>query len=154
MNRIQKIILAVLMGLFFLAVFVLVTVKHGQSAIVLRLGRLVGAENGQVLVMHPGLHWRLPFVDQVRVFDTRLQTLDIKSSRIVTKEKKDVIVDYFVKWRIQDLAKYFKATGGNSFKAETLLEQQLNTSLRAQFGKRLISEVVSGGRDDIMEILR
>jgi membrane protease subunit HflC len=80
--------------------------------------------------------------------------LDIKSSRIVTKEKKDVMVDYYVKWRIEDLAKYFKSTGGIAFKAETLLEQQLNTYLRAQFGKRTISDVVSGGRDDVMEVLR
>jgi membrane protease subunit HflC len=137
------------------ASFVFVIINQGQSAIVLRLGRLVeDKSNHQVLVMQPGLHLRIPFIEQIRMFDTRLQTLDIKSSRIVTKEKKDVIVDYFVKWKIQDLSKYFKATGGNSFKAETLLEQQLNTSLRAQFGKRLISEVVSGGRDDIMEILR
>ena len=72
----------------------------------------------------------------------------------MTKEKKDVIVDYYVKWRIEDLAQYFKSTGGNEFKAETLLEQQLNTSLRAQFGKRTISDVISGGRDDVMDVLR
>jgi membrane protease subunit HflC len=90
----------------------------------------------------------------VRLFDTRLQTMDIKSTRIVTKEKKDVMVDYYVKWRIANLAQYFKSTGGNVFKAETLLEQQLNTLLRAQIGKRTISDVVTGGRDDVMELLR
>lgn len=133
----------------------LFTITQGQHAIVLRLGRLV--EDGQtkkVEILAPGLHVKMPFVDSVRVFDTRIQTLDIKSSRIVTKEKKDVIVDYYVKWVIEDLARYFKATGGNAFKAETLLEQQLNTSLRAQFGKRTISDVVSGGRDDVMDVLR
>lgn len=134
---------------------VLFVVKQGQSAIILRLGRLV-EENAskKVIVYHPGLHARIPLLDDVRLFDTRLQTLDIKSSRIVTNEKKDVIVDYYVKWRIKNIAKYFKSTGGNSFKAETLLEQQLNTFLRAQFGKRKIAELVSGGRDDMMEILR
>lgn len=64
------------------------------------------------------------------------------------------MVDYYVKWHITDLAQYFRSTGGNEFKAETLLEQQLNTLLRAQFGKRTIPEVVSGGRDDVMESLR
>jgi len=133
----------------------LIIVNQGQAGIVLRLGRLVEyGKTGKVEVLQPGIHLRIPFVDHIRIFDTRLQTLDIKSSRIVTKEKKDVIVDYYVKWKISDLSKYFKATGGNSYKAETLLEQQLNTSLRAQFGKRVISEVVSGGRDDIMEMLR
>ncbi len=133
----------------------LFTIMQGQHGILLRLGRLVDDGDAQkVRILSPGLHIKLPFVETVRLFDTRLQTLDIKSSRIVTKEKKDVIVDYYVKWCIEDLARYFKATGGNAFKAETLLEQQLNTSLRAQFGKRTISDVVSGGRDDVMDVLR
>lgn len=133
----------------------LFTITQGQHAIVLRLGRLVeDAKTQKVRILAPGLHAKWPFIESVRIFDTRIQTLDIKSSRIVTKEKKDVIVDYYVKWCIEDLARYFKATGGNAFKAETLLEQQLNTSLRAQFGKRTISDVVSGGRDDVMDVLR
>jgi modulator of FtsH protease HflC len=143
---------------FFIIILMLTSmfcVTQGQHGILLRLGRLVGDEQtGQARVLSPGLHLKTPFIESVRLFDTRIQTLDIKSSRIVTKEKKDVIVDYYVKWRIEDLARYFKSTGGNEFKAETLLEQQLNTSLRAQFGKRTISELVSGGRDDIMGLLR
>lgn len=150
--------MAALSVLLFLGLFVLMTsvftVTQGQHALLLRLGRLVQAPSGEVKILGPGLHFKVPFIESARLFDTRIQTLDIKSSRIVTKEKKDVIVDYYVKWRIKDLARYFKSTGGNVFKAETLLEQQLNTSLRAQFGRRLIPEVVSGGRDDVMEILR
>ncbi|CDZ76763.1 Modulator of FtsH protease HflC [Legionella massiliensis] len=130
------------------------TITQGQHGILLRLGRLVNDKDGNTLVLGPGLHIKTPFIENVRVFDTRIQTMDIKSSRIVTKEKKDVIVDYYVKWRIDDLARYYKSTGGNELKAETLLEQQLNTSLRAEFGKRTISAVVSGGRDDVMESLR
>lgn len=131
------------------------TITQGQHGILLRLGRLVNdSDTSKVRILSPGLHIKMPFIESVRIFDTRIQTLDIKSSRIVTKEKKDVIVDYYVKWRIEDLAQYFKSTGGNEFKAETLLEQQLNTSLRAQFGKRTISDVVSGGRDDVMDVLR
>ncbi len=133
----------------------LFTITQGQHAILLRLGRLVNdPSTNEVKIVPPGLHMKMPFIESVRAFDTRIQTLDIKSSRIVTKEKKDVIVDYYVKWRIENLARYFKATGGNQFKAETLLEQQLNTYLRAQFGKRTISDVVSGGRDDLMDVLR
>lgn len=138
--------------ILFTSVF---TITQGQNAIILRLGRLVNDSNtNQVKILGPGLHAKMPFIENVRTFDTRIQTLDIKSSRIVTKEKKDVIVDYYVKWRIDNLASYFKTTGGNQFKAETLLEQQLNTYLRAQFGKRTISDVVSGGRDDLMDVLR
>jgi len=141
-------VLVLLMGSLF-------TVTQGEQGILLRLGRLVqDSSTDRVKVLLPGLHLKMPFTESVRIFDTRIQTLDIKSSRIVTKEKKDVLVDYYVKWRILDLAGYFKSTGGNAFKAETLLEQQLNTSLRAQFGRRTISDVVSGGRDDVMEVLR
>lgn len=152
----MKTSLAVVAFLLFLLLFSCIfTITQGQHGIVLRLGRLVNdAQTGTVRILSPGLHIKMPFIENVRVFDTRIQTLDIKSSRIVTKEKKDVIVDYYVKWRIEDLAQYFKSTGGNEFKAETLLEQQLNTSLRAQFGKRTISDVVSGGRDDVMDVLR
>lgn len=152
----SKIMLGVV-GFFLLLLFgaSVFTITQGQHAIILRLGRLVTDSKTQnVLILAPGLHVKMPFIESVRVFDTRIQTLDIKSSRIVTKEKKDVIVDYYVKWRIEDLSQYFKATGGNELKAETLLEQQLNTSLRAQFGKRTISDVVSGGRDDVMDVLR
>lgn len=143
----------------FLLLFVLLTsmftITQGQKGIILRLGRLVNdPKTDTVKVYNPGLHFKTPFIENVRVFDTRLQTMDIKSARIVTKEKKDVMVDYYVKWQIKNLAQYFKSTGGNQFKAETLLEQQLNTLLRAQFGKRTISEVVSGGRDDVMALLR
>lgn len=151
-----KTILGVVAFFILLILFSCVfTITQGQHGIVLRLGRLVNdAHTDNVRILSPGLHLKMPFIENVRVFDTRIQTLDIKSSRIVTKEKKDVIVDYYVKWRIEDLARYFKSTGGNEFKAETLLEQQLNTSLRAQFGKRTISDVVSGGRDDVMDVLR
>jgi membrane protease subunit HflC len=133
----------------------LFTITQGQQGILLRLGRLViDSKTQSVRILLPGLHLKMPFIENVRVFDTRIQTLDIKSSRIVTKEKKDVIVDYYAKWRIENLAQYFKSTGGNALKAETLLEQQLNTSLRAQFGKRTISDLVSGGRDDVMDVLQ
>lgn len=144
----------IILILLFLMISVF-TITQGQQGILLRLGRLVNDETThQVKVLNPGLHFKLPFIENIRVFDTRIQTMDIKSTRIVTREKKDVMVDYYVKWRITNLAQYFKSTGGNEFKAETLLEQQLNTLLRAQFGKRTISEVVSGGRDDVMELLR
>ena len=142
--------MAVLFGMTSLFV-----VNQGNHGILLRLGRLVvDKKTEEVRVFSPGLHVKAPFIETVRIFDTRLQTLDIKSSRIVTKEKKDVIVDYYVKWRIENLAHYFKATSGNQFKAETLLEQQINTSLRAQFGKRTISDLVSSDRGDVMEVLR
>ncbi len=155
MNTTKKILVGAIVFVLLIVLGSVFTIKQGNHGIVLRLGRLVNdSQTKNVRILSPGLHLKTPFIDSVRVFDTRIQTLDIKSSRIVTKEKKDVIVDYYVKWRIENLAQYFKSTSGNQFKAETLLEQQLNTSLRAQFGKRTISDVVSGGRDDVMDVLR
>lgn len=143
--------------IFILAIVLLssvFTITQGEHGILLRLGRLVqDSATNKTKILAPGLHFKVPFIENVRVFDTRLQTLDIKSSRIVTKEKKDVIADYYVKWKISDLAQYFKATGGNEMKAEKLLEQQLNTLLRNEFGKRTIPDVVSDARDDIMSVL-
>ncbi len=151
----KKTTLAILTFIILMVILASIfTVTQGHSGILLRLGRLVNDKDGKTLVLAPGLHIKTPFIENVRIFDTRILTMDIKSSRIVTKEKKDVIVDCYVKWRIDDLARYYKSTGGNELKAETLLEQQLNTSLRAEFGKRTIAEVVSGGRDDVMQTLR
>ncbi len=149
----KPIILSVVIFVLLFITTCVFTITQGNKAIMLRLGKLV-TKNDEILVLNPGLHFKLPFIETAREFDTRIQTLDIKSSRIVTKEKKDVMVDYYVKWQINSLANYFKSTGGSEFKAETLLEQQLNTLLRAEFGKHTISEVVTGGRGDIMSALR
>lgn len=153
--RISKTALLIIIALCAIFVYSsMYTVMEGQQAILLRLGNIVtDPATGQAYVKGPGLHFKLPIITQVGIFDTRLQTLDIKSSRIVTAEQKDVIVDYFVKWRINNLALYFTRTGGNADQASLLLEQQLNDSLRAQFGRRKISEVVSDDRATIMDTL-
>ena len=128
-------------------------VQEGESALLLRLGKLETSQ-GQVKVIKPGLHFKVPLIYEAKIFDTRLQTLAIRSSRMVTREKKDVMVDYYVKWRISNLPEYFKATNGDSYQVNTLLEQLFNTVLRAEFGKRNISDLVSGERDDVMAILK
>lgn len=128
------------------------TVQEGQKALISRLGKL-SKDKDNYIIDGPGLHLKFPIIDQVLTFDTRLQTLDIQSSRIVTQEKKDVIVDYYVKWRIDDLPLYYKRTSGQIFRAEKLLSQQVNDGLRAEFGRRTISEVVSDDRAGIMTSL-
>lgn len=128
-------------------------VSEGQGALLLRLGTIEVDQKGQAIVKKPGLHAKIPLINQVWRFSTRLQTLDIQSSRIVTAEKKDVIVDYFVKWRISNPALYYTRTSGSATQAQVLLEQQLNDSLRAEFGRRTISEVIADDRASIMEAL-
>lgn len=122
-------------------------VQEGQSALLLRLGKLVNDSNGQAVVKTSGLHFKIPLINTIKKFDTRVQTLDIESSRIVTAMKKDVLVDYYIKWRINNLPLYYRRTSGNIVLTETLLQQKLNDGLRAEFGKRTIREVVAGKKE-------
>lgn len=127
------------------------TVKESQRALVLRLGKIVKNNEGEAKVVGPGLHMKLPFITVIRKFDYRLQTIDVQSSRILTKEQKYVLVDYYAKWKIADLQRYYTSTGGYPLRAQTLLEQKINNVLRAEFGKRTIKEVISRG--SLMELL-
>ncbi len=145
-------IIAVLVGLIFV-ISGLFTVQEYERAIVLRLGKIENDGEGNYRIRKPGLNFKIPFVTSTRIFDIRLQTLDIESSRIVTEKKKDLLVDYYIKWKISDLPTYYTSTGGNILRVQTLLEQKANDGIRAEFGKRTIQEVVSGERSDIMQLL-
>jgi membrane protease subunit HflC len=145
--------LMALLALILMASFSIFTVYETQRAIVLRLGKMVEESPGKPLVFLPGLNFKLPMVDTVRFFDMRLQTIIISSSRIVTSEKKDVLVDLFVKWRINDFPTFFTKTSGDLSRAEMLLRQKIVDGVRAEFGRRTIREVVSGERNEIMQSL-
>jgi membrane protease subunit HflC len=123
------------------------TVNQWEVALKLRLGEIVDSD------YEPGLHWMMPLLNNVKKFDSRIQTLDARPERFLTIEKKDVIVDSFAKWRISNVAQYFRSTGGSESKTARLLSERINTSLRDEFGKRTIKEVVSGERDEIMALL-
>lgn len=138
----------------FIGYFSFFTVNQTQRAIVLRLGKMQTGPQGRVAVLQPGLHFKIPFIDTVKYFDVRIQTLDISSSRIPTEEKKELIVDLFTKWRIQDFSSFFKATGGNVMRAETLLREKTVDGLRAEIGRRKLSDVVSRDRQKVMEKVR
>jgi membrane protease subunit HflC len=123
-------------------------VRQWEVALKLRLGEIMSSD------YEPGLHFLVPVLNDVRKFDGRIQTFDTKPERFLTVEKKDVLVDSYVKWRIANVAQYFRATGGgNAARAERLLSERINTRLRDEFGKRTIQEVVSGERGEIMTLL-
>ncbi len=149
----SRLINTLLLSLLFAAYLSFYVISEGQKAILLRLGEIVTDQKGQAVVITPGLHAKVPFLYQVKKFDTRLHAWDIQSSRIVTAEQKDVMVDYYFKWRIINPALYYTRTGGNVQQAQLLLEQQVNDSLRAEFGRRTISDVVSDERTNIMAAL-
>ncbi|RUO41865.1 protease modulator HflC [Pseudidiomarina aestuarii] len=141
------VIVAVILG--FSSLFV---VKEGDRAIVVQFGKVQrDADTGLPIVFEPGLHFKLPFIEQVKTLDARFKTLDGNPDRFVTSEKKDLIVDTYVKWRISDFANYYLSTnGGNQVQAEALLTRRINSGLRAEFGSRTIKEIVSGERDNLM----
>ena len=140
--------LGLILFIFWLCVF---TVNEGASALKLFLGKLEqDSLNKHSEIYKPGLHFKIPLLNQIQYFDMRLRTLNIQSSRIMTREKKDVLVDYYVKWKINELGTYFVRTSGDSNRADLLLTQQLNDALRAEFGRHTIGEVVGEDRIDIM----
>lgn len=131
----------------------LYVVQESERGIVLRLGKLQ-MQGDAAWVAMPGLHWKMPFIDTVRLFDARLQTLDIQETTIVTVEKKHVIVDLFVKWRINDFSTFFTSTRGDYARAQKLLQEKIIDGVRAEFGRRTIREVVSGERQEVINKLR
>ena len=141
MNKII-IILAVLVAILLSSS--LYTVNETQVAIKLRLGEIVAVEN------EPGLKFKTPFVNNVVTFDKRIQTLDSAAESFLTVEKKNVVVDSYVKWRIVDTQKFYISTGGAMSSANLRLAQNNQDALRSEFSKRTIIEVVSDQRDAIM----
>jgi len=149
MNKnINNILIGALAALVLLSMSVFV-VDQRQRAIVFQLGEAVSVK------ADPGLYFKVPLMQNVRYFDARILTLDtVEPERFITAEKKNVLVDSFVKWRIVDVKQYYVSVGGDETRARTRLLQTVNSSMREEFGKRTIHEVVSGERDKIMEVLR
>jgi len=138
----------VLVLIFMSSAFV---ISEGQHGIVMQFSKVKRDSAGLPIAYPPGLHFKVPFIDSVRSMDTRIQTLDDQADRFVTSEKKDLIIDSYVKWQIDDLAVYFLATGGNKMQAEALLKRKINNGLRSEIGSHTIKEIVSGKRGEVME---
>tara|TARA_R110002096_G_scaffold22675_18_gene72740 strand:+ start:5178 stop:6038 length:861 start_codon:yes stop_codon:yes gene_type:complete len=136
--------LAVVIGLASVCMF---RVYEQERAILFQLGKI------QRFDFEPGLYFKIPIYQNIKKYDIRLQTLDSEPQRFLTGEKKDVIVDSFVRYRINDIVKYHISTGGDARRAGVLLYQKINDGLRSEFGKRTVQEVVSGERGAIMDIV-
>jgi membrane protease subunit HflC len=148
MKKISIISIVLIPILAILASSALYTVNETQVAIKLRLGEVVAIEN------EPGLKFKTPFVNNVVFFDQRIQTLDSAPEAFLTVEKKNVIVDSYVKWRIVDVWKFYISTGGAMASANLRLAQNNQDALRSEFSKRTIREVVSDQRDAIMATVK
>lgn len=122
-------------------------IKETDRAVLLKFGEIVNPD------IQPGLHIMWPVVNKVRKFDGRVLTLDAQPQAYLTIEKKRLIVDSFIKWRVVDPQKYYTATSGDQYKAADLLFPNVDAGLRNQFGERTLTEVVSGERDELMSEL-
>jgi membrane protease subunit HflC len=148
-NRSVSTVLIVLVVILVVASLALFTVDQRQNAIVFRLGEPVQ------VITRPGLFLKVPLLDNVRFFDVRILTMDPdEPERYITSEKKNLLVDSFVKWRIVDVVQYYISVGGDETRARIRLAQTVNDNLRAEFGKRTIHDVVSGERETIMDLMR
>lgn len=139
--------MSILVGLVVLVTIVsnaLYVVNERERAVLLKFGEVVATD------IQPGLHFKIPIVNDVRRFESRLITLDSSPQRYLTAEKKALIVDSFVKWQVADAGKYYTATGGDEFSANSLLASRVDNGLRNKFGERTVYEVVSGERDALM----
>lgn len=123
----------------------LYVISEFERGVKLQFGRLIEAD------IQPGLHVKIPFVDDVRIFDARILTVDAQPASFFTIEKKRLIVDSYAKWRIANVETYYKATGGVESVAHNRLANRVNNGLRNQFGTRTLHEVVSGERDLLMK---
>ncbi len=124
------------------------SVDQREKAIVFRFGEIIKSND------EPGLHFKIPFIEDVQKYDSRIQTMDAAPERYLTNEKKNLVVDSFVKWRIRDVARYYVTVSGLLTSARARLAQRVNDSLREEFGTRTVQEVISGDRAKIMNIVQ
>ncbi|HET9472117.1 MAG TPA: protease modulator HflC [Usitatibacter sp.] len=124
------------------------TIDQRKAAIKFQLGEVIAVQT------KPGLYFLVPFLQNVRLYDTRIQTMEARDpERFLTSENRNVLVDSFVKWRVDDVKLYYVSVRGDPIQAEARMAQTVNDALRAEFAKRTVHEVVSGERDKIMSVV-
>jgi len=142
----NKILIAV-GALFFIVSSCVFTVSETERAIKFRLGEVISTD------FEPGLHFKMPFINNVKKFDSRILTMDSKPERFLTSEKKNVIVDSFVKWKIADVKTYYTSVAGDTRQANIRLDQIIKDAFRSEFSKRTIKQLVSSDRNVIRTAL-
>ena len=144
----QSLVGAVVLLILFVLPNSVFVISETERGVMLKFGEVVRGD------LEPGLHWKVPFVNNVRRFDGRIMTVDSSPERFFTQEKKALIVDSYAKFRVTDTAKFYTATSGEEIRAASLLSQRINDDLRNQVAVRSVQEVVSGERDQLMEAVK
>lgn len=122
-------------------------IPETHRGVLLRFGELIETN------IPAGLHFKVPVIDEVRQFDVRVLTMDVPARQYLTVEKKPLDVDSYIAWQISDVDTFYRATGGDEFRAQNLLASRVDNGLRNEFGVRTMHEVVSGQRDELMHAL-
>ncbi|SDH08638.1 protease modulator HflC [Nitrosomonas sp. Nm132] len=149
MGKLSSVLSSIAAVLVLVASSAVYIVDEREQAILFQLGEVVGVKTS------PGLYFKIPMLQNVHYFDSRILTMSTEEpERFITSEKKNVLVDLFVKWRIVDVKQYYVSVRGDEMLAQTRLSQTVNSSMRDEFGNRTVHDVVSGERDKIMEIMR
>lgn len=146
----RKLLVPVLAVVAFVVLQAITIVNEGERGIMLRFNKVHRDGDQKVVVYEPGIHFKVPFIDSLKVLDARIQTLDGQEDRFVTVEKKDLLVDSYVKWRISDFGQFYTSTGGDYQKAADLLRRKVGDRLRSEIGSRTIKDIVSGSRGELM----
>lgn len=141
-----KIVISLIFSLLmtYSSIFV---IQEGQRGIVLRFGKVLREKSSKTIIFSPGIHFKFPFLEKVKTLDARTQTMDNQADRFVTKEKKDLIVDSYIKWKISDFSRYYLSTGGGDiFQAELLLKRKFSDRLRSEMGRLNVKDIVTDSR--------
>lgn len=152
---IRNFLLSVIICSIITLLFSLFTIQEGHKGIILRFGKVLRNADKQPFIYNPGLHIKIPGVDTVKILDTRIQTMNNQADRFVTMEKKDLIIDSYIKWRISDLGRYYLATGGGDIsQAEVLIKRKFSDRLRSELGKLNVQGIVTDSRNRLMTDVR
>lgn len=152
MRKPLLLIVVVVLMVLYASLFV---VQEDQRDIVLRFGKVLRAVDNKPLIYNPGLHMKIPFIETVKKLDARIQTMENQADRFVTMEKKDLIVDSYIKWHISDFSRYYLATGGGDVsQAEVLLKRKFSDRLRSELGRLNVKGIVTDSRNRLMTDVR
>lgn len=133
----------------------LFVVQEGQRGIVMRFGKVLRDDENKPVIYVPGLQFKVPFIDSVKMLDARIQTMQNQADRFITVEQKDLIVDSYIKWRISDFSRYYLATGGGDIaQAEVLLKRKFSDRLRSEIGRLDVRGIVTDSRGRLMADVR
>ncbi|WKS98416.1 protease modulator HflC [Gallibacterium anatis] len=147
----RKFVIPILAVIAVIVYASIIVVPEGTRGIMLRFSKVQRDADNKVVVYSPGLHFKIPFIDGIKILNARIQTLDGQADRFVTVEKKDLLVDSYVKWRIADFGKFYTSTGGGDYlRADSLLRRKVNDRLRSEIGSHTIKDIVSGTRGELM----